>query len=63
MSIKRRLAALEQGSGQGMLSPSVRKWLGWPVTDTELAAEEPFDPAAVDSSGWTREMKTWLGLV
>lgn len=60
MSLKRRLGLLEQGSAQDETRPSVRKWLGMPVTDAELAAEVPFDPATVDRSGWSREMIEWL---
>lgn len=63
MSLRRRLALLEVGHRGGELSPSARKWLGLPVTEAELAAEVPFDPATVDRSGWSKELKTWLGLV
>lgn len=61
MNLKRRIAALE-GHGPRVSSARVRAWLGLPVTDAELAAEPPFEPATVDGSGWSKELKAWLGL-
>lgn len=63
-ALQRRLAALEASQPVG-LSPRVRQWLGWPLTDAEqqLADEQaPQDCADVDTSGLSQEMEAWLGV-
>ena len=40
MRLEARLARLEQQQ-PGTLSATVRHWLGWHVTDAELAADRP----------------------
>ena len=60
----RRIAALER-AGHRDVSPLVKHWLGWPLTETEQAlvdedaGVEP-DWDAIDTSDWSPEMKRWL---
>ena len=59
----KRLDALE--AGRPVLSPRVKQWLGWPLTDAERGTLDngaTVDPYAVDASGWSREAKAWLGV-
>ena len=59
MNLSARLTRLEQQQ-PGATSASVRRWLGWPVTDAELAADHPAD--AVDVSTLSASAREWLGL-
>ena len=52
--------------GQSILSPSVKQWLGWALTDAERAALNDgggVDLGAIGTSDWSREAKAWLGVV
>lgn len=67
-SVRRRLDALEARDAGGGLSPSLRRWLGWPLTlkeaaiaDREDAERKPFDRAAVAADPTIdTEVKQWL---
>jgi hypothetical protein len=63
-SLINRVANLE-GTGQSDLSPRVKAWLGWPLTDAErveLASAPPVDPAEIDTSNLSQEARLWLGV-
>lgn len=63
-ALAKRLDRLEVG--QPILSPSVKQWLGWELTETERAALDGagrLDPGTIDTSYWSREAKVWLGIV
>ncbi len=60
----RRMSVLDRGQGIS-LSPKIMAWLGWPLTDQAEAiasrtTESDFD--ATDTSDWSGELKTWLGV-
>ena len=60
----RRVSALERGLGVS-LSPKAMAWLGWPLTDEEAAITKrtpDSDFAATDTSIWSKELKSWLGV-
>lgn len=59
MRLETRLARLEEQQ-PGATSATVRRWLGWPVTDAEMAAENP--PGAVDASALSAAVRKWFGL-
>ena len=59
MRLEARLARREQHRPEA-ISAAVRRWLGWPVTDAELAADQPRGP--VDASGLSATVREWLGL-
>lgn len=62
-ALAKRLDALEVG--QSVLSPKVKQWLGWPLSDAERAAmdtDAAVDLNTVDASSWSREAKAWLGV-
>ena len=64
-ALAKRLDALEVG--QSILSPRVKQWLGWELTDAErtrLDNEPSADLAldAIDPEGWSGEAKAWLGV-
>lgn len=62
-SMNRRVVALESGRSVE-LSPAVRAWLGWPVTDAERVAIDRGDydvTGEQDTSNWSKEMREWLG--
>ena len=64
MNLGRRVNALEAGQ-HSELSPAVKQWLGWPLTDAEreaLASQPPLDLDAIDTTGLSQEMKAWLGV-
>ena len=59
----KRLDALE--AGRLILSPRVKQWLGWPLSDAERAALDDYaavDPNTIDTTNWSTEVKTWLGI-
>lgn len=66
----KRLKALEAVGPQN-LSPDIKVWLGYPLTPAEQAqidaaaendgsVDPDFD--AIDTGGWSREAKAWLGV-
>lgn len=59
MRLEVRLARLEHKQPRA-LSASVRRWLGWPVTDAELEADQPH--AESDASALSAAAREWLGL-
>jgi hypothetical protein len=64
-ALHRRLDVLEN-AGPPSLSPAEKQWLGWPLTEAERAGlvseeHEPADWANVDTAGWSKEAKAWLG--
>ena len=64
-ALARRLDALEVG--QSVVSPKVKQWLGWELTEAEQAildgdASVDADFDAIDTSNWSTEVKTWLGI-
>ena len=62
-ALAKRLDALEVG--QSILSPKVKQWLGWGLTDAErqmLDHDDAVEPVAIDTNGWSREAKSWLGV-
>lgn len=64
MTLTRRVSQLEASRPAG-LSPHAKTWLGQPLTPAEQAevdAEPVPDLSAIDTSGYSRELKTWLGL-
>lgn len=63
-ALAKRLNALEVGCP--VLSPIVKQWLGWKLTDAERATlncnanvDPNFD--TIGTSNWSREAKAWLG--
>jgi hypothetical protein len=61
-ALHRRLEALE-GAGSGELHPALRRWLGMPLTEDEQREADAYEPPAViDTSGWSTEVKEWLGV-
>lgn len=62
-ALAKRLDALEVG--QSILSPKVKQWLGWSLSEPErqMLDHDAVDPDAIDTSGWSREAKAWLGIV
>lgn len=62
-ALARRLDKLEVG--QSVLSPLVKQWLGWALTDAERTALDgagSFDPGPIDACNWSQEARTWLGV-
>lgn len=58
--LNRRLKALET-SGPSEVSPRVKAWLGWPLTDAEaLEASMPYDQSPSDMTGLSKEFLAWL---
>jgi len=64
--LRSRVQALEAGKGQH-LSPALKAWLGWELTEAEQALldqtagiDEDFDD--IDTSEWSQETKIWLGV-
>lgn len=65
-ALNRRLDALEAAKPSD-LSPIVKQWLGWPLTEAEQRAVDDragieTDWDAIDTSDWSAEMKAWLGV-
>lgn len=63
-ALAKRLDALE-GPQRPMPSPSVKRWLGLPLTEAEAleadrAAHKPFDRREVENSNISKEAKAWL---
>lgn len=68
-AMAKRLKALEAVGPQN-LPPDIKVWLGYPLTPAEQAqidaaaddagVDHDFD--AIDTSGWSREAKAWLGV-
>jgi hypothetical protein len=63
--LRRRIEVLE-GAGVAGLSLVARRWLGWPLTDGErqiaVAETTAISHTSIDTSGWSKELKTWLGV-
>lgn len=65
MRLKARLDRLEQSEAV-VLSPELKAWLGWPLSEDEkqrLEAGVSIEPDwdEVDTSDWSEEAKAWLG--
>lgn len=63
--LAKRLDALEVGTAG--LSPACKAWLGQPLTAAEQEALDAergagADRAPIDRTGWSRELKAWLGV-
>ena len=59
----KRLDALE--AGRPVLSPRVKQWLGWPLSDAERVAlddDAAVEPNTIDTTNWSTEAKAWLGI-
>ncbi len=63
--LSNRVATLERGRSPA-LSPAVKAWLGWPLTDAEQQVlndgGDLGDTAEIDTSTWSKELKAWLGV-
>lgn len=59
MRLSKRISAIEAVSSAG-LSNAARRWLGLPAKDDPHGEE--FDPASIDTSTWSQELKAWLGV-
>lgn len=60
-----RVARLEGPESIATLTPALRKWLGQPVSDAELAefeARPKTESAEIDTSKWSEGLKEWLGV-
>ncbi len=65
-ALHKRLDALEV-TEKPQLSPGAKQWLGLPLTpdeEAQLAADAGVetDWDAIDTSDWSQELKTWLGV-
>lgn len=68
-ALVKRLKALG-AVGPQKLSPDIKVWLGYPLTPAEQAQldaaadDASVDPDfdAIDTSGWSKDMKAWLGI-
>lgn len=62
-SLDKRVSVLERG-GTSELSPAVKAWLGWPLTEAERAAldDGPVDTDDIDTSKLSKEARAWLGI-
>ena len=65
MRLKQRLNRLKQADGLADACPSVKAWLGWPLTaaeQREVEADAGVEPDwdAVDTSDWTADERDWL---
>lgn len=66
-----KLEAASQGQRQGPEWLAVRNWLGEPLSEAEqtklaewVANKPPYDALApVDTRGWSREAREWLGFM
>ena len=52
-ALAKRLDALEVG--QSILSPKVKQWLGWPLSDTERAALDNDDPVDLNTGAFYKD--------
>ena len=61
-SLMKRVEALEGKAA--VVSPAVKRWLGWPLTEAEQVAADAHDTdlSNIDTSNWSQEVKTWLGV-
>lgn len=60
-ALERRVSAMETGNTD--LSPALKQWLGWPLTEAELKVlDMPADPKPIDTRGLSKEARAWLGI-
>lgn len=63
-ALHKRLDVIER-NGSATLSPAIKQWLGQHLTPDEqsrLADDTGTDRDDIDTSGWSREVKEWLGV-